>query len=229
MKLWGLHGKRTTLPAAQDIADALARVGLSKVEFDDTERTVRFSNAQMYLDFGGIAKGYALESAAATARRCGVSSGLIDLGGNILCLENPPPGRSAYSIGIRNPFDPASLLGTIEVTDAAVATSGNYERYVEIEGRIIHHIVDPATGRPVPDVAGVTVMTPRGIDSDVFSTAVFVRGEDLIARLLQSRERTGVLHVSLDAAGEPVIREYGWRWQSRDSVLTQGTVPAGRE
>ncbi|MBT4820113.1 MAG: FAD:protein FMN transferase, partial [Lentisphaerae bacterium] len=121
-------------------------------------------------------------------------------------------GKHAYNIGVRNPFDNDALLETVGITNCAVATSGNYEQFVEVEGKRIHHIIDPRTGYPAEDVAGVTVITPRGIDSDVFSTAIFVEGEKLVHHLRCTRRRTSVLRVLLETDGRESIRRYGWIW-----------------
>jgi len=212
MRLWGFHGKRSTLPDAAEIAAARARVGLNLVAFADDERSVRFNKPGMYLDFGGIAKGYALDRAAAIAARGGIRSGLIDLGGNVRCLAEPPPGHEAYVIGIRDPFETDTLLGTVEILDGAVATSGNYETFVKIEGRVLHHIVDPRNGEPVPDVAGVTVIATAGVDSDVYSTAVFVGGTAVIVRLLETHPGTRVLRIRGAGAQDRRTESFAWKW-----------------
>ncbi len=213
MQLWGFHRKKSTLPTHDEIEVALAAVGLDKIKFNDEKRTVSFSHPDTCLDLGGVAKGYALDIAARITQSCGIRRGLIDLGGNIYCLGEPPPQRRAYSIGIRNPFDNEALLGTVQIRNRAVATSGNYEHYVTIQGQTIHHIIDPRTGYPVPDVASVTVVTPRGIDSDIYSTAIFVGGEELINSLRSSRPLTSILHVSLNQQGKSVIRRFGDVWE----------------
>ncbi|MBU0719588.1 MAG: FAD:protein FMN transferase, partial [Planctomycetes bacterium] len=213
MQLWGFHRKRTTYPTAEEVRDALASVGMDKFVFDDAARTVCFTRPAACLDMGGIAKGYALDHAARTARSGGIRAGLIDLGGNVCCLDEPPPGRRHYSIGVRDPFNRDTLLGTVRTTSCTVATSGNYENCFELEGKIVHHIIDPRTGYPVPDVASVTVITPAGVDSDVFSTAVFVAGETLVRKLRASRRRTSVLIVKLNHQGKSEVTRYGWVWQ----------------
>jgi thiamine biosynthesis lipoprotein len=189
-------------------------VGLNKVAvFDDEQKTVRLLHPKACLDMGGMAKGYALDRAIRTARACGIRCALIDLGGNVGCLEEPPPGRRHYSVGVRDPLNPDELMGTVRITDCTVATSGNYESYQHLDGKRVHHIVDPRTGYPVPDVAGVTVITPLGIDSDVYSTAVFVAGEATVRKLRASRRRTSVLLVRLSAEGKPEVSRYGWAWE----------------
>ena len=213
MKLWGFHRRRNTLPSDAEVASCLASVGLDKADFDDEAKTVRFTAPGMSLDLGGIAKGYALDLVSETVRTQGVRRGLIDLGGNIRCLDEPPPGRTAYSIGVRHPFANDELLGTIDVLDCSIATSGNYEQFVELEGKKVSHIVDPRTGRPVANVASVTVVTPAGVDSDVFSTAIFVGGDAVAETLCATRQRTGVLRVELDETGKSVIHKSGWVWE----------------
>ncbi len=213
MKLWGFHQERQTLPTPAEVEEALEAVGLEKVVFDDENQAVFYTHPEMYLDFGGIIKGYALDKAVQRAHLLGIRSGMIDLGGNVYCLEEPPPGKLAYSIGIRNPFDRNSLLETVQVTNCAIATSGNYEHYVEIEGEVVHHIIDPRTGYPVAGVASVTVITPLGIDSDIFSTAIFVAGDDLIEPFRKIRKRSSVMKVGLSLQGKSVVETYGWIWE----------------
>jgi thiamine biosynthesis lipoprotein ApbE len=209
MALWGFHRKRETLPTEAEIRKTLERVGLDKVRFDDQARTVRFTRPGMSLDFGGIAKGYALDMVSAILRRRGITRGLVDLGGNICCLPAPPPGRTAYLVGIRNPFDTGTLIGRVRVLGRNIATSGDYERYVTIQGRTIAHIIDPRSGQPVATVHSVTVITPRGVDSDIFSTAVFVAGEELAASLTRDIPGTTVIRILPGDDDKPLIRRTG--------------------
>lgn len=193
MQLWGFHAKHESWPAPEAIAAARARVGLNRVRFDERTRSVQFSQDGMSLDVGGLAKGYALDLAIDIARRYGITAGLIDLGGNLACLGTPPPGESAYIVGVRDPFQRDRLASTIEVLGACVATSGDYEHAVTLSGRRVCHIMDARTGVPVAGVAAVTVVTPRGIDSDVYSTAIFVAGESLARRFVATHRGSRVL------------------------------------
>ena len=217
MKLWGFHQERTTLPTEEDVRAVMPAVGLDRITFDDDRHTVRFHHPDTYLDLGGIAKGYALDRALDIARMHGITVGLIDLGGNVGCLAEPPPGHTGYTIGVRDPFNRDRLLGTVQVTNCAVATSGNYEKTVEIEGRKVHHIIDPRNGYPVPDVASVTVITPRGVDSDTFSTAIFVEGHSLARWLRRTRQRTHVLRVELGPTGKSQVHKFGWIWSVKSN------------
>jgi thiamine biosynthesis lipoprotein len=199
MSLWGFNKKQKTYPAPEQVEKALQAVGLDKIRFDNARHTVRFTHPDTYLDFGGIAKGYALDLAVAIAREHGVDTGIIDLGGNIYCLENTPGDIESYTIGIRDPQWTGELLETIELRDQAVATSGNYENFIMLDGKFVHHIVDPRTGYPVPNTASVTVIADEGWVSDVFSTAIFVRGPEFAEHLLKIRPTTRVIFVRSDA------------------------------
>ncbi|MBQ9367283.1 MAG: FAD:protein FMN transferase [Victivallales bacterium] len=198
MKLWGFHGKRNTIPTDAEIASALAKVGLDKVVFDDEKHTVRFTREGIALDFGGIAKGYACDVAGEVLRAHGVTTYMIDLGGNIQLSEQPPKGQKLFTVGIRNPMDKEQLQTVLELKGCSVATSGNYERSRVIDGKRIGHIMDPKDGRPGEFHASVTAVTPRGVDSDIFSTAVFVRGEPLARKLVELRPGTSFLIVDED-------------------------------
>jgi len=207
MRLWGHHRKRETLPTEAEIAEALGLVGLQRITFDDHAHTVHFPKPGMYLDFGGIAKGYALQLVVDVLRKRGITPALVDLGGNV-AGRGVPPGRDAFVIGIRDPFATDELLGTLKVRDRAVATSGNYERQIVIQGRKIQHIVDPRTGQPVSRFAGVTIITPRPVDSDIYSTAVFVAGDALAKKLTTRDPDTGIIIVREGAKG-PDMQTYG--------------------
>ncbi len=215
MDLWGFHRKRRTLPTEAEIRRAREKVGLDKVRFDDRARTVAFTLPGMFLDMGGIAKGYALDVAARLALANDIRRGLIDLGGNIRCLPEPPPGRDAYEIGVRDPFDVNRMIGTVKVKDGAVATSGNYEQFVVLGGKRFTHIVAPTSGRPVQDVAAVSVLTPRGVDSDVFSTAIFVEGASLARRFIENHPGSAVLLITVRDRGRPKLEAWDWRWHSK--------------
>jgi thiamine biosynthesis lipoprotein len=177
MVLWGFYRKRgDSLPSEVEIQKAMRSVGMDKVMFNDKERSVKFTVSGMSFDLGGIAKGFAVDMAAEEVLKQGVKQGVIDLGGNMFCLPEPPPGKQVYTIGIRNPMEKEQVCGLVKMKNSAVATSGNYERYVEIKGKHYTHIMNPRTGRPVEDMLSVTVVTPDAGDADFLSTSAFING-----------------------------------------------------
>jgi thiamine biosynthesis lipoprotein len=184
MDLWGFYRKRQKIPSPEELAAALNRVGMEKVEWDDLRRAVRFRTPGMALDLGGIAKGYALDLAAAAVRELGIKSGVIDLGGNLYLLPEPPPEREDYRIGIRSPSGTGCSGEVLELKGpCAVSTSGSYERFVVLEGKRYGHVVDPVTGDAPYLNRSATAVAPTGIEADWLSSAAFLRGEELIPQL----------------------------------------------
>ena len=193
MTHWGFYRKRSGLPSSAETEKVRALTGLHKLLFDESKRSVRFPAPGFALDLGGIAKGYAIEQACRTAVRHGITQGVIDLGGNLRLLPQTPPGQKYYRIGIRRPdrkrggVMPEVLLlpGNL-----AVASSGDYERFVTLEGKNFGHIMDPATGSPAPGKRAVTAISDSGIRADWLSTAVYLRGEKLAAKLEKQLNNT---------------------------------------
>ncbi|MDD3886840.1 MAG: FAD:protein FMN transferase [Victivallaceae bacterium] len=180
MDLWGFYrrNRRGEIPTAAEIAEARRVVGFDKLILDEKARSVRFSVPGMAIDLGGIAKGYALDRASEVVGELGVTSGVIDLGGNLRLLAEPPPGQESYRVGVRRPDAPGELSDVaLELRDAAVSTSGNYMRFVEIGGRRYGHIMDPATGMPTSRTGSVTVVTGVAVIGDWLSTTLFLRPE----------------------------------------------------
>lgn len=182
-ELWKRKAAEKELPSQAEIDEAAKKVGLDKVIFNDDEMTVSFPVEGMKIDLGGIAKGAALDLAKERLATKGVNRGYIDLGGNVLTLPKPPPKKDFYTVQIKDPFNRDESCGVGKMLNEAVSTSGNYERYVTIDGRHYTHIIDPTTGTPVENKLSVTVITERAIDADALSTAIFAGGKDLALKL----------------------------------------------
>jgi thiamine biosynthesis lipoprotein len=184
MRLWGLYGGSApaTVPPAGHIEDARARTGYQRVRLTPTGAFL--PDPGMEVDLGGIAKGYAVDCCCDELRRRGARDFMVNLGGNLRCYGQPVRGR-AWRIGVRHPFRPDAILGTLELGDGmAVATSGNYERFVTIGGKRYAHILDPRTGMPVEGMAGVTAVCRSAVEADALSTALFVLGTEAGQRVL---------------------------------------------
>ncbi len=217
MKLWGFHSKRETLPSEAEIAEAKHLTGLDKVVFDDEKHTVKFTVPGMSINLGGIAKGYALDRAADAVRAFGVKVGWIEIGGNILALPKKS-GGGKYAAGIKNPFHKEQLLGKTALGDAAISTSGNYERYVVIGGQQYTHIINPATGLPVSGMDSVTVIAPTGVASDALSTSILIAGPDAVANWTKRFPGLRVLIVR-GPSDKPEVLKYGKGWGDIPSDL----------
>lgn len=184
MDLWGFYRKRDTEPSPEEIGAVLKKVGFDKLVFDEKEKSIRFSAKGMALDMGGIAKGYAVDRAAEALIANGINSGVVDLGGNLKLLPAAPEDKKFYRIGIKDPEDKNALLPEVQnvLPGMAVSTSGHYERFVIYNGVRRSHIISVETGYPVTGSA-VTVIAPKAVDADIFSTACTTGGKDTAEKL----------------------------------------------
>jgi FAD:protein FMN transferase len=188
VELWGIGTEGERIPEKEEIQELLPLVHFRNVVLDRENREVFLKREGMKLDLGGIAKGYAADSAAAILREKGVKEAIIDFGGNILVLGKKG-GKTPWRVGIQDPRNQRGrFLGIVHLTDSAVVTSGNYERYFTSNGKRYHHILDTHTGYPIwNNLDSATIVTKNSTDADALSTAVYAmglkRGLDLIRGL----------------------------------------------
>lgn len=189
--LWGIGTEPPRVPDNVEIAEAVALIGSDDVELDRNNKTVYLRRLGMAIDLGGIAKGYAADLVEEYLRTNGMTRGILNFGGNIIAFGDKPgdkPGGVPWVIGIQDPFDSRGVpIGTVELAEGAVVTSGIYERYFEYAGRRYHHILDPDTGYPVDnELVSITIIGESGIEADAFSTLIFALGARNGADLLES-------------------------------------------
>jgi len=197
--LWDFRAEAPTVPDAGQIARRVALVDDTRVLIDDAAGTVLLGEAGMMLGLGGIAKGHALDRAAAALRDRGVERFLLSAGGQIT-VGGDRDGRP-WRVGIR---DPRGAIGDyfafIEVTDASVSTSGDYERFFIQDGIRYHHILDPRTGRPARGLRSATVVSRDATLADALSTAFMILGPDAALALANGMDGVEAVLVDADAA-----------------------------
>lgn len=176
-ELWGFYDKRYRVPSQEEIDAVLPLVDYRKVVVDPAAGTVMLAEKGMQIDLGGIAKGYAVESMCDLLRRRGVRSALVNFGGAVGAVGKRADGRK-WVIGIRHPRTEGELAGEIEIEDAYVSSSGDYERYFLRDGRRYCHIFDPKTGRQPTEAISTTVAGPGSVACDILSTAAMVMGPE---------------------------------------------------
>jgi thiamine biosynthesis lipoprotein len=186
-RLWRAAAEHGVPPQPAEIAERLRLVDWRELHLDAERPSAYLPRAGQQLDPGGIGKGFAADRARRIYRRYGIRHGFINLGGNVLTLGGRPDG-AAWKVGIRTPASApcaaprsgqtgAALIGYVEVRDAAVVTSGDYEDCFEHGGRRYHHIIDPRTGYPADtDTVSVTIVAPSATDADALATAVLLMG-----------------------------------------------------
>lgn len=186
---------------------------------EELQETLRFVNASnitirgndifvqkgMQITLGGIAKGYALDLATESLRNDGINSGFVDAGGNGLYIGHKPDG-TGWKVGLQNPNMTEQVITILEISDMAIATSGNYERYFSEEAKV-SHIADPRTGYPSQNIISATVIAPMGIDSDALSTSVFVLGEKDGLEMIEKLDGVECLIISND---KRIVRSSGF-------------------
>lgn len=176
LDLWAAARQSETLPDSAALRRAATRVGWKKMRLDAASRTVRLRADNMKLDVGGIAKGFILGRALDTLTTVGVSRALIEAGGDLV-VSGPPPGQDGWQVRLPG-ANPNGESRTVRLTDAAVATSGDTQQFVEIDGTRYSHVVDPRTGLGLTHRLLVTVIADRGVTADGLATTVGVLGAE---------------------------------------------------
>lgn len=195
-KIWDFRAK--SIPNDSIIQDSLKKVGYQKILLDSTDSTLFFATPGMQIGLGAIAKGYAVDRAAQIFRRKGIEQFSINAGGDLYVA-----GR-IWEVGLQDPRNSQQLVALIPVQNAAIATSGDYERFFEINGERYGHIIDPRTGWPAKDAISVSVLAPLAWQADALATAVFVLGPEKGLQLIEAQEnieaavldRSGAFHFS---------------------------------
>lgn len=180
--LWRQARRTQRLPDPQELKDALARVGWSKVRLDATKRTVQLLTPGMKLDLGGIAKGFAADEVLAAFEKRGIKHALVAAGGDIT-VSDAPPGTDGWKVEIA-PLPGAKEKRVLMLKNAAVSTSGDSENFVVIDGARYSHIVDPKTGLGLTGYRSVTIIAPKGITSDSTTKAAMILPPEKAIQLL---------------------------------------------
>lgn len=179
VELWGIGGKKNVIPPQEKIEQAKRLVDYRKILLDEKTCMAGLREKGQAMDLGGIAKGYAAEEVKRVLVKNGVTSALINLGGNILTIGEQPDGQP-WQIGIQNPMLPTgNFLGILSAADKTIVTSGCNERFFMTNGRRYHHILDPRTGEPSRSgLLSITAVCGESADADALTTSVFVLGPE---------------------------------------------------
>ena len=202
VRLWRRMKETGQKPTSEQLTQARERVGYQKLILNEDDQSVRMEREGMYLDVGAIAKGYAVDLAVQVLIDAGVSAGMVDLGGNIRCFGVLPEYPDGWLIGVQDPMQDGKLLTRIVLRNRAVATSGGYRRYAEIDGKKQSHILNPSSGVSVGQLASVTIIAPTGMEADALSTAVSVMGKEKGLALIESISDVEAILVTAENSDE---------------------------
>ncbi|MEY4381811.1 MAG: hypothetical protein RJA92_1191 [Bacteroidota bacterium] len=174
-KLWNFDEKMTALPDKETAKKMVRLINYRNIIIDKKESTVFLKEKGMRIGFGGIGKGYAAEMAKKVMRSMGVTSGIVNASGDLTTWGTQPDGKP-WTIGIANPNAAQQVFSYLNLSDMAVATSGNYEKYIMIGGKKYSHTIHPKTGLPVTGIKSVTIITPNAEIADAMATPVTIMG-----------------------------------------------------
>ena len=197
VKLWNIGLPEAKVPTQEEIDEVIKNIDYTKVVLNKDTKEVFLSQKGMLLDLGSIAKGYAADEIVKILKEENINSAIIDLGGNIYALGFKE-GNKNWKIGIQNPFDNrGKIVGSLEVSNKTVVTSGVYERYIEQDGQTYHHILNPETGYPYEtDIAGVSIIADKSIDGDALSTLVFTKGLEKGLELVENIDGVDAIFIT---------------------------------
>lgn len=204
IRLWRDARASGRLPDGAALRVASAHSGFRKLHVDRAAETVRLDEAGMRLDVGAIGKGYAASEALAVLTARGLGSALVALSGD-LAFSNAPPGTRGWRVDVHSAGAVSGIPSVLELTNAAVSTSGASEQHLDLGGRRYSHVVDPATRTGLTDDITVTVIAPHGLDADGLDTAASVLGVEKGLALIESRPGAAALFVQRSAGGTRVV------------------------
>ena len=195
MNLWGFSEDveaRTTLPTDDELNSALKKVDFSKVELDGN--IVRIKESGITIDTGSFLKGYAVERAKEVWKMSGVENGFVTAISSIEAIGGKGDG-SPWKIGIQNPNNSSEILGVVELRNQSMGVSGDYQTYVEIDGKKYHHILDKETKYPVKDKKMVVIVNKNGLQADLYSTVFFLMPLEKVLEIANTTPDLDVLLV----------------------------------
>ncbi len=203
-RVWGFFNKSYYVPAPEVIKSTLIHIGMKKIKIENRSLVLL---PEMGLDWGGIAKGYAIDLASQSLIELGISNGFINAGGDLYCWGINPEDE-LWQIGVKHPRKDG-ILGVLELSQLGAATSGDYQRYFERDGVRYHHIFNPKTGYPAQGKQSVTVIGPETVLCDALSTAIFVSQEP--EKILEKYPDYGAVIVGSDGNLSFLGKSYPFR------------------
>jgi thiamine biosynthesis lipoprotein len=176
MKFWGFFRRQGRVPPRSEIARLLKQTGYRHLCLDAEARTIRFDAPGVELDLGGIAKGHAVDQVVGLLRSNGITSALVSSGTSSIFALGAPPEERGWKVTIRDPRDAQKAADIIYLRNYSLSTSGSYEKFFKLGGKVYVHILNPHSGLPVENMLSAAVLAPEAMAGDALSTAFFVLG-----------------------------------------------------
>lgn len=177
-KLWYFDKEMEKLPTAQQIAQSVSKVGYENIIINEKKRTVFLNKKGMKIGFGAIGKGYAADKAKDILIQNDVKSGIINASGDLTAWGQKPSGDD-WMVAVVNPLNKNKVFSWLPIKNSSIVTSGNYEKFITVDGKSYSHIIDPRTGYPSEGILSVTIISQNAELADALATSVFVLGTDI--------------------------------------------------
>src|SRR6056297_1242594 len=176
--IWKFDGTMDKVPTEAEIKNSVSKVGFKKIQLDAENQTVYLPEKGMKIGFGAIGKGYAADRAKELLVSKDVKGGIINASGDLTTWGTKVTGEK-WLVGIANPLSKDKVFSWLPIIESSVATSGNYEKYIELDGKKYSHIIDPRTGYPTRGINSVSIFAKQAELCDALATAVFTMGRDV--------------------------------------------------
>ena len=195
--LWAIGTENARIPSTEEIQKYLNLVNYKNVTLNKNDSSIKLEKDNMKIDLGAIAKGYAADVIANYLKSNNVNSAIINLGGNVYTIGNKS-NNEPFTVGIQDPTMPrGNSIGNIKVSNKSVVTSGIYERYIESENKIYHHILNPSSGYPFDnELSSVTIISDKSISCDALSTSAFGLGLESGLNLIESIDNVDAIFIT---------------------------------
>lgn len=194
-RFWNFDKTMAQLPDTQTAKEKVKLINYKNIILDKTLGTVFLKEKGMRIGFGGIGKGYAADKAAQLLRNKGVTSGIVNASGDLITWGNQPNGNP-WTISLAHPDLPTEAFSKLNISNLAVATSGNYEKFVMIDGKKYSHTINPKTGYPISGIKSVSIICPIAELADALATPVTIMGVEAGLNLIN--QLNGVEGIIID-------------------------------
>lgn len=195
--IWKFNGQAMQMLTTAQLASSVEAIGYKNILLDEQNKSVFLSKKGMKIGFGAIGKGYAADKAKRLLQEKGIIGGIINASGDMNSWGTQP-STIPWKVAVVNPMDTSKNYGLFELKNRAVVTSGNYEKYVMIDGERYAHIIDPRTGMPTQGILSVTVFAAKAEMADALATAVFVMGDEVGLHLINQLPNVEAIIVKND-------------------------------
>ena len=196
-KVWFFEKKMQKMPSDDQIANSVAKVGFENIILNEKEETVFLKLKGMKIGFGAIGKGYAADRAKEILIKNNVKSGIINASGDLTAWGQKPSGED-WMVAIVNPLNKTKVFSWLPIKNKSIVTSGNYERFINFDGKSYSHIIDPRTGYPSQGILSVTIVTENAELADALATSVFVLGEEIGMNMINQLKGVDCIIINSD-------------------------------